>query len=79
MENLEVGEGQEVYHTDYSRSWSCILSHLVLCGESFSTTFLSNPSSELISSDTAGEAGGLLCGLVKSSLLLILLHSPEEY
>lgn len=79
MENLEVGEGLKVYHTDYSRSWSCILSHLVLCGESFSIIFLSNLCSELISSDTAGEAGCLLRGLVKSSLLLILLHSLEEY
>lgn len=52
---------------------------LIDCGEGFSTTFLSNLFHELISNDTAGVADGLICGLVKSSLLLFLLHYSEGY
>lgn len=81
VENLEVGESLEVSYRlqqtmDLHPESLCTS---VDCGESFSTPFMSSQFCELISNDTAGEAGGLLCGLVKSSLLLCLLHSAEEY
>lgn len=81
MENLEVGEGLKVSYRlqqtmDLHPDSLCTL---IDCDEILSSALISNLFHQLISNDNAGEAGGLLCGLVKSSLLLFLLHCPEGY
>lgn len=81
MENLEVEEGLKVSHRlqqtmDLHPESLCTL---IDCDESLSSTCMSDLFQWLISDDTAGAAGGLLCDLVNSSLLLFLLHCPEGY